>query len=98
MSTTFNLQQRVAQTPGHLVSNMNGEKVMMSIEKGKYYNLGHVGGRIWELIESPSTIEEITSALLSEYDVDRNTCENQVQSFLNHLLSEGLIQVEGTHS
>ena len=37
---------------------MDGEKVMLSIEKGKYYNLGLLGGVIWELIESPITGEE----------------------------------------
>ena len=28
---------------------MDGEKVMLSINNGKYYNLGEIGGDIWEL-------------------------------------------------
>jgi len=44
----------VVQKPGAIVSEMNGEKVMLSVENGKYYNLGRQGGRIWELIASPS--------------------------------------------
>ena len=33
---------------GNIVSDMGGEKVMLSIENGKYYNLGEMGGEIWE--------------------------------------------------
>ena len=29
---------------------MGGEKVMLSVKNGKYYNLGEIGGEIWELI------------------------------------------------
>jgi len=31
---------------GNIVSNMDGEKVMLSIKNGKYYNLGEIGGFI----------------------------------------------------
>jgi hypothetical protein len=86
--------QVVSQAKGNLVSNMDGEKVMMSINNGKYYNLGQVGGRIWEIIETPVSVDQITSTLLSEYDIDREACFSQVTAFLQLLLKEGLIQTE----
>jgi len=82
------------QMEGKLVSSMNEEKVMMSIENGKYYNLGRVGGRIWELVEQPHTIRSIADQLVSEYEIDRETCENQVTSFVLRMLNEGLLKVE----
>ncbi|QYR20612.1 lasso peptide biosynthesis PqqD family chaperone [Paenibacillus sp. sptzw28] len=91
---TFSPEQVVLQAKGNLVSNMDGEKVMMSINNGKYYNLGQVGGRIWEIIESPVSVEQITSVLLSEYDIDREACSEQVVNFLQLLHKEGLIQTE----
>ena len=36
----------IVQSEGFLVSDMDGEKVMLSIDNGKYYNLGEIGGRI----------------------------------------------------
>ena len=72
---------------------MDGEKVMLSIEKGKYYNLGVLGGVIWELIESPITGDELVKQLLEQYDVDQKECEEEVLSFLNHLKDEELITV-----
>lgn len=93
MTTTISPEQQIVQTRGNLASNMNGDKVLMSIVNGKYYNLGQVGGRIWELIADPISLEQLNAALLDEYEVDPAECEEQIQTFLNVLLSEGLIQV-----
>ena len=44
----ISLESVVSQVDGQIVSDMGGEKVMLSIHNGKYYNLGGLGGRIWE--------------------------------------------------
>ena len=79
------------QNQGNLVSDMGGEKVMMSINTGKYYNLGAIGGRIWELIETPASVENLIESLTSEYDIDAAICEEQVVLFLQQLSKENLI-------
>ena len=80
-----------SQKQGNIVSDMDGEKVMLSIQSGKYYNLGALGGEIWELIKEPISFEELVTTLLSRYDVGQAECEEQVAAFLNQLLEEGLI-------
>ncbi|MBD0379748.1 lasso peptide biosynthesis PqqD family chaperone [Paenibacillus sedimenti] len=85
--------QRIAQNEGNLVSNMDGEKVMLSIKSGKYYNLGSTGGRIWELIETPATLQQIVETLSAEYEIEASVCEEQVRTFLTSLSKEGLIQI-----
>lgn len=86
----------VNQNEGTIVSDMDGEKVMMSVRNGKYYNLGRMGGEIWELIKSPVEVERVVSILMSQYDVAQNDCENQVLSFLEGLYKDELIQVTCT--
>ena len=76
-----------------MVSDMDGEKVMLNIEKGKYYNLGELGGAIWELMSTPIEIKEVIASLLSKYEVEKNECEQQVLSFVHSLHEEGLIQI-----
>lgn len=83
----------IVQSEGFLVSDMDGEKVMLSIENGKYYNLGQIGGRIWELVSSPVTIAGMVEQLVSEYEIEPEVCEQQVQIFLKQLTAEGLVQV-----
>lgn len=83
-----------SQSPGNIVSDMDGEKVMLSVHNGKYYNLGELGGEIWELIKEPLTMQELVTTLLSRYDVNQAECEEQVSTFLNQLKNEGLINIQ----
>lgn len=89
----FLLNDIVVQCAGNIVSDMGGEKVMLSVDNGKYYNLGQMGGEIWDLISVPISGNELVTELTSEYDVDRSECEAQVTSFLELLLKEDLIQM-----
>ncbi|MDG5472621.1 lasso peptide biosynthesis PqqD family chaperone [Jeotgalibacillus sp. ET6] len=86
-------EQTVAQQPGNVVSNMDGEIVMLSIENGKYYNLGEIGGAIWEKIEQPMSISSLIDGLMEEYEVDAFECEQQVMSFLDQLAKENLVAI-----
>lgn len=83
----------ISQAAGFLASDMDGDKVMMSIESGKYFNLGEIGGRIWELIEQPKTIEQVVDALMLEYEIDKEQCETQVGAFIQSLYDNELIVV-----
>ncbi|MFD1957533.1 lasso peptide biosynthesis PqqD family chaperone [Paenibacillus thailandensis] len=65
---------------------------MLSIQNGKYYNLGAIGGRIWELMEQPVSVPAIVSRLVSEYDIESDVCEQQVRRFLGQMESEGLVR------
>lgn len=93
----LSLAKRVVQVKGNIVSDMGGEKVMLSIESGKYYNLGEIGGRIWELIEHPVPLAEVVGVLTAEYEVERTECEQHVISFVEMLLQEGLIESGEDH-
>src|SRR3954451_9638370 len=87
------LNSRIVQNEGNVVSDMDGEKVMLNIAKGKYYNLGELGGAIWGLMSTPIEVNEIITTLLSEYEVEKTDCEQQVLSFVHSLHEEGLIQI-----
>ena len=91
MTQTISTNQLISQAEGYIVSDMDGEKVMLSIQSGKYYNLGQVGGDIWDLIKEPVSIEHIVQSLQSIYEVSQTECEDEVLSFLEKLKEEGLI-------
>lgn len=84
----------ISQVPGNIVSNMNDEMVMLNIENGKYYNLGEIGGVIWEKIGSAITYQQLVSALLLEFDVTKSECEQHVINFINSLQAENLVIVK----
>lgn len=79
---------------GLMTADMNGSAVMMDIETGKYYNLGDVGGRIWELLEEPLTVAALVRKLTAEYDVSLAQCRTDILPFLTKLVERGLV-IEG---
>ncbi|MCQ6278910.1 lasso peptide biosynthesis PqqD family chaperone [Bacillus sp. EB600] len=89
----ISLECLIIQSPGNIVSDMDGEKVMMSIYNGKYYNLGEIGGVIWDLIEKPALGNQLIAKLITEYNIEKADCEEQVSNFLESLYKEGLIQI-----
>ena len=66
---------------------------MLSIENGKYYGLDTVGTDIWNLAREPRSIEQICQALLDRYDVEPETCRNEVTELLETLVADGSLVV-----
>lgn len=81
------------QVVGNIVSDMGGEKVMLSVEKGKYYNLGETGGYIWDQLKNKIQINQLITQLMSEYNVEESECKEHVVTFLKLLLDENLIEI-----
>ena len=74
-------------------TDLDGEKVMMDLEKGQYFALNSVASRIWEVIQSPISINKVIDTLLEEYEVEREECEKSVLEFVQGLEDASLISV-----
>ena len=74
-----------------VVSDINGEVVMMAMATGDFYNLDDISSYIWSLIENPKSVADLCLALQERYDVDPDTCEQDVLALLNDLANNGLV-------
>ena len=74
-------------------TDLDGEKVMMNLDKGQYFMMNEVGSRIWEIISEPINVKEIISTLRNEYEVDEETCKDTVIEFLGRLDNADLISI-----
>jgi len=74
-----------------LTSDLDGEKVMMSIKRGEYFGLGKVGSFIWDNIENPTSINELINNITQTYAIDKQTCFNEIKPFIADLLEKELI-------
>ncbi len=84
---------RLQQNPDILASAMGDETVMMSLSRNNYYGLDEVGSRIWALLAQPQTIAHLCTTLQQEFAVDAETCQQEVSSFVQQLVDEGLVDV-----
>jgi hypothetical protein len=73
---------------------LDGEAVLLHVKTGQYYTLNRSGTRIWQLIERHRSIEQVTSALCSEYDVDASTAQADIVELVSRLESKGLLTTE----
>lgn len=93
LESQVSINHLIVQVPGNIVSDMNGEKVMLSIKNGKYYNLGEIGGFIWECIQQPKCIRNVIEEVQASYAVTVEQCEADILAFLEMLRKEGLIEI-----
>ncbi len=74
-------------------SEIDGEKVMIDFETGKYFMIKGVGNDIWERVQTEITVSDLIDSLLLEYDIDEPTCEKEVIDFLDKLNEYGFLKV-----
>ena len=87
------LDSLVARGESLMSSDLDGETVMMSIESGKYYGLDDIGSRIWALVEQPLSVGNLCDTLMTEFEVDRETCQQHVLEFLEELRDESIVTI-----
>jgi hypothetical protein len=76
-----------------IVSAMLGaeEAALLSASRGKYYGLNSTASRIWELLESPRSIDELIEALQAEYEVGAEECRQHTSELVAELVAENLV-------
>lgn len=92
-SYLIDLNTTVMQTMDLVASELDGETVVMNLARAAYYGLDATAQRIWNLIAQPCRVADLCDILVSEYMVERKTCEQEVCTFLSELNKEGLIRV-----
>jgi hypothetical protein len=71
----------------------DSELVLLDLARGEYYALDPMGARVWETLASGSSLGEVCDALLPEYDVDERQLRADLLSFVEGLVSQGLMRV-----
>ena len=78
----------------HVRATINADGgVLLDIEKGMCYSLNPVGAKIWQAIQSRggnATLEDIVSALVPLFTVDRNQLVQDIDEYLQDLEKKGL--------
>jgi hypothetical protein len=68
--------------------------VVLNLESGTYHGLEAVGARIWELIQTPMSVEKVRDTILSEYDAEPERCERELLELLRELHRHQLLEIQ----
>lgn len=88
---TLTVASVVAHSENQVAAEVDGEIVLMSIDQGKYFNLGEMGSQVWRQLDRPRAVSELCDELQGVFEVDRAICERDVLLFLEKLLERGLL-------
>ncbi len=75
------------------VTELDGEKVMIDFDSGKYFMIKGAGNDIWDMMKDDIQIDTIVDNLLSVYDVERQICQDSVVSFVKQMKDYGFVSL-----
>ena len=94
MSTRhIDLSTVVARVEQQVSAALDDEIVVLNMNDNIYYGLNGIGAFIWRSIEQPHTVSAVVDAVFENYQVSRESCEEDVLIFLRELSDAGLIRV-----
>ena len=103
-SESFATDRRVVRQPstdhGFVTRSIAGETIIVPVSSrvgdlDAIYTLNDVGSRVWALVESPTSVEEIVAILCDEYEAPRDQIADDLVELLRELQSNGLIDLVG---
>ena len=80
--------------PRVIFENIDGELILVNMEKGCYFSTDSIGADIWEMIESGHPVSEILQALRFRYEGEPAEIAALVAAFLERLEREELVVVD----
>jgi len=84
-----------AQVPGEvLVSDLDGESVLLNLKTESYFGLDEVGAWMWNVVTGAESIEAAYEAMKDDCDVDPARLRTDLSTLLEQLVAEGLIRIE----
>lgn len=89
--------QHNAADDGFVTRRVAGETIIVPVSSrvgdlDAIYTLNEVASRIWTLLESPRSVEEIVSILCDEYDAPRDEVARDVIEIVDELQGASLVQ------
>jgi hypothetical protein len=80
-------------TDDQLSTRLADEIVILGLRDGVYYGLSDVGARIWDLVQTRRTLNEIVGVLTEEYDVSREEAATGLDRLIRELETRGLVAI-----
>lgn len=85
-------EQTYVRTNDVVTTDMDGEIVMMHVEKGAYFAISGCGVHLWSQLEDPKKLPDLIASIEEEFEVDKvDDLEGIVSRFLTDLLEQGLV-------
>ena len=88
----LSLDDRFQVSPDVVFRDIDGEAVLLHLERGTYFGLDPIGTRVWQALVEHGCARPAVAALLDEFDVTADTLEADLRSLLADLSAHDLVR------
>ena len=88
--TTISLDSIIVVSPEVVSQELEGELVLLSLDRAEYFGLNATGTHIWNGLVSGLALGEIATRLAEAFDVDVERARADVLALARKLVEEGL--------
>jgi len=74
------------------VREIDGEMVLLDLRTSEYLTANRVGTVLLRLLAEDRTVDDLTDALVAEFEVPRETALADVNAFVGELSTRGLLE------
>jgi hypothetical protein len=93
LSVPLEMATRLVRNDDLPSAPVENEIIFLNLVRDNYLALDEIGRRIWELLETPHSVEELCRQLNVEFDAEPERIASDVLPFLEDLRNEGLVHV-----
>ena len=90
---SLTLTSRVVADPTALSTRVEGESIVLSRSKGLYVAIQGSGDRIWQLLATETSVDDVIHTIQNEFDVDADQCTRDVLAFIQELADLSLVRL-----
>lgn len=88
---TISVKDTFRRNSDIVASEIDNETVMMDKDFQKYFGLQEIGTRAWQMLEDPTSIEQMAERLVKHYDVSMEQCMEDLIPLMTDLLKNEMI-------
>jgi hypothetical protein len=88
---TISFSDRVTVPDDVLISQLQGESVILNLDSERYYGLDDVGTRFLSVLTTSDSIETAYELLRDEYNVDPQVLRTDLLALIESLIDKGLL-------
>ena len=91
----IDFDKRVRPASHVLVSNLEGESVLLNLESEAYFGLDPVGSQMWSVLSTSDSIEAAYEVLQQKYEVDGRELREDLAALIEKLMEHELVEISG---
>jgi len=85
---------RFRRHPDAPAAPLGDRLLVLDVSRARFVGLNTVGARVWALLETPRSADDLVAKLLAEFEVDAETCRTETAAVLRDLVARGLAEEE----